>query len=64
MVRQADDPFVYFDAKLDKGFGLGISNKNGSGRGKAGPREDRASVGKETQRGVGEERPGGTVDNG
>ena len=31
-VRQTDDPFVCFGAKLDKGFGLEISKRSEVGR--------------------------------
>ena len=48
VVRQADDPFVYFGAKPNKGLGLDISDETGSGGGKA----------------VGEERRREVVDNG
>ena len=34
-VRQADDPFVCFDAKPDKGFGLEFSDATGSRQGNA-----------------------------
>ena len=75
VVRQADDPFVYFGAKLNQGLGLEISDEAGIGRGKAGPRESREGklakepregrLAKGTQRGsVGEERRREAVDNG
>ena len=38
MVRQADDSFVYFGAKPDKGFGLEISDATGSRQGNASQR--------------------------
>ena len=46
VVRQADDPFVCFGAKPDKGFWLEISDETESGVGKAGPREDREKLAK------------------
>ncbi len=51
VVCQADDPFVCFGAKPNKGLGLEISDETGSEGGKAGPREARGAVGKGTQRG-------------
>ena len=46
VVRQADDPFVCFGAKPNKGLGLEISDETGSGE-KRGLREARGSVGGE-----------------
>ena len=40
VVRQADDPFVCFGAKPNKGLGLEISDETGNG-GVRGPREAR-----------------------
>ena len=49
VVRQADNPFVCFGAKPNKGLGLEISDETGSvGGGKRGPREARGTVGKGT----------------
>ena len=50
VVCQANDPFVCFGAKANKGLGLEISNKTGSGGGKAGLREARELVGEERSR--------------
>ena len=64
VVRQADDPFVSFGAKPNKGLRLEISDKTGSG-GKWGPCEATGVVGKGIQRGaIGEERRREAVDNG
>ena len=64
VVRQADDHFVCFGVKPNKGLGLKISNETGSERGKAGPREARGELAKGTQRGaVGEERHRKAVEN-
>ena len=52
VVRQADDSFVCFGAKPNKGIGFEISDETGSGGGKAGPREAREAVGKGTQKGA------------
>ena len=41
VVRQADDPFVYFGTKPNKGLGLEISNEIGSGGGKELAKEPR-----------------------
>ena len=49
MVRQADDPFVCFGAKPNKGLRLEISEEV---EGERGPREARGAVGKGTQRGA------------
>ena len=56
-VRQADDPFVCFGAKPDKGFGLKISDATGSRRGNAresgvGRRNPQEAVGDEQRRGA------------
>ena len=73
VVCQADDPFVCFGAKPNKGLRLEIFDEIGSGE-EGGPREDRWSVGKGNQRGsvgkgtqrrsVGEERRREVVENG
>ena len=48
VVRQAEDPFVSFGAKPNKGLGLEIPDQTRSGGEKAGPREAREAVGKGT----------------
>ena len=49
-ICQADDPFVCFGAKSNKGLGLEISNETGSG-GEGGPREARGELAKEPREG-------------
>ena len=53
VVRQADDLFVCFGAKPNKGLGLKISDETGSGGGKAGPRGAGAVGKRNLERAVG-----------
>ena len=67
VIRQADDPFVYFGTKPNKGFGLEISDESGSGGGSEVREKPEGQLAKErrTQRGsVGEERRREAVENG
>ena len=65
VVRQADDPFVCFGAKPNKGLGFEISDETGSGGGEARSMRSQRAVGNGTQSGlVGEGRRREAVDNG